>query len=461
MNSRERREARYQRRKARREAARAERIGVYDDFNRVADVDNLYQAFKDSMKGVAWKESVQRYEANALKNAVETRRKLIEGRSVQSGFVEFNLYERGKKRHIKSIHISERVVQKCLCDQIVVPILTNPLIYDNGASIKYKGLDFAVRRLIAHLCKFYRRNKFSNEGYALLIDFSGYFDSIDHSLLLELQDKVIKDPRVKNLLRNFITVFGDGASLGLGSQVSQISAIYFPNKLDHFIKEKLGIKYYGRYMDDLYLIHADKEYLEYCLREIEKICGGLKLSVNRKKTRIVRLDDGLIWLKGKYSLLPSGKILKLPCRGGAQRMKRKLRKFRTLFEEGKINYSNIRESYQSWRGNFKKRFHAYRQIGYIDRMYWNYFTAGRNFTEMKTAPGKNRITPEEYEERTGKAYPDNAPVFVLDGDDNGCSFWRRAGYGRVKGLSLPMVCAREEGVPRRRRPKDLDLLTKF
>jgi hypothetical protein len=73
------------------------------------------------MQGVAWKESVQRYSANALRNTAETRRKLLAGESVQSGFVEFTLRERGKIRNIKSVHISEQVVQKCLCDQILVP----------------------------------------------------------------------------------------------------------------------------------------------------------------------------------------------------------------------------------------------------------------------------------------------------------------------------------------------------
>jgi hypothetical protein len=450
MTSEERREARYQRRKEKRDAVKTAQIGIYDSFDRVADVDNLYQAFKDCMKNVAWKESVQRYEANALKNVIDTRRKLIEEKSIQSGFVEFDLYERGKKRHIKSIHISERIVQKCLCDQVIVPILTNTLIYDNGASVKYKGLDFAVRRLITHLCRFYRQNNFTNEGYALLIDFSGYFDSINHEILMNLHNKLIKDPRIRKLLYNFITVFGDGVSLGLGSQVSQISAIYLPNAPDHFIKENRRIKYYGRYMDDMYLIHADKDYLKYCLAEIERVCADLKLTINKKKTRIVKLSAGIVWLKGKYTLLPSGKILKRPCKGSAQRQKKKLRKFRKLLDEGKIKYNNIRESYQSWRGNFMKRFHAYRQVGYLDKLYWNYFIAERDFTEKRNKPARKQISPQEYENMTGEPYPDNAPVFVLDNDDNGCSFWCRAKYGRVKNLSLPIICAQEINFPHKR-----------
>jgi hypothetical protein len=453
MTSQERHELRYQRRKAEREKSKQERLGHYDDFDRIADIDNLYRAFLGSKKGVSWKESVQRYEANALKNVTETRQKLIEGKSIQSGFVEFDLYERGKQRHIKSVHISERVVQKCLCDQVLVPIISNTLIYDNGASIKNKGVHFALRRLIAHLSRFYRRNGFSNDGYALLIDFAKFFDSIDHAVLFELIDNAVKDERVRKLTHGFISVFGDGKSLGLGSQVSQICAIYAPDKVDHFAKEQLRINGYGRYMDDLYLIHGSKEYLKYCREEITKVCEGLKISINKKKTRIVKLSQGMEFLKGKYILLPSGKILRRPCKGSARRMKRKLRKFKALLAEGKMNYEDVRISYQSWRGNFKKRFNAYRQAGFIDRMYWNYFIAGRDFAETRNVPPRKQITPQEYEERAGKPYPDNAPVFVLDNDDNGCSFWVRSKYGKAKNLSLPVVIAQESFFPGKWRPR--------
>jgi DNA adenine methylase len=132
---------------------------------------------------VSWKESVQRYEANAVRNIAATRRKLIAGENVQSGFKEFTLNERGKIRRIKSVHISERIVQKCPCGYCLTPILTRPLIHDNGASIKGKGVHFVLRRFIVHLSKFYRQNGNSNKGYALLVDFIKFFDNIDHAVL--------------------------------------------------------------------------------------------------------------------------------------------------------------------------------------------------------------------------------------------------------------------------------------
>jgi hypothetical protein len=59
-------------------------------------------------------------------------------------------------------------------------------------------------------------------------------------------------------------------------------------------------------MDDLYLIHESKEYLQECLQTIVELCAKLKLTVNMNKTRVVKLSEGVDFLKGKYRLLPSG-----------------------------------------------------------------------------------------------------------------------------------------------------------
>jgi hypothetical protein len=312
-----------------------------------------------------------------MRNVAETRRKLLAGESVQNGFVEFTLRERGKTRHIKSVHISERVVQKSLCDNALVPLLSNTLIHDNGASIKGKGVHFALRRLVCHLSRYCRRNR-TNEGYALVIDFKKFFDSIDHAVLFALLGRKIKDPRLRELTKNFIAVFGNGKSLGLGSQVSQICAVFFPDRLDHYIKEKMRIKYYGRYMDDFYLIHESKEYLKECLKTIAELCAKMKIAVNMKKTRIVKLSDGVDFLKGKYRLLPSGRVLRLPHPDSVKRMRRKLGKFKKLMARGRMSFYDLRTAYQSWRGNFRKRFNACYCVKRMDALYNELFIKCRD-----------------------------------------------------------------------------------
>lgn len=77
--------------------------------------------------------------------------------------------------------------------------------------------------------------------------------------------------------------------------------------VDHYITSELGIKYYGRYMDDFYLIHPDKNYLKYCLKQINKIIGDLKLSLNGK-TQIMPFKQGVKFL-GFHTYINDGKIV--------------------------------------------------------------------------------------------------------------------------------------------------------
>lgn len=148
--------------------------------------------------------------------------------------------------------------------------------------MKYKGYDFAIRRITSHLQKHYRR--YGQEGYVLLFDFSKFFDNISHAVIKAALQKEFTDERLLKLTFHFIDAFGD-IGMGLGSQISQVLALESANRLDHYIKEVLRIKYYGRYMDDGYLIHPSKEYLQKCVAAIKKICEDLGIKLNTKKPR--------------------------------------------------------------------------------------------------------------------------------------------------------------------------------
>lgn len=142
MNSKERHELRYQRRKAAREAKRREKLDPYDNFENVASISSLITANFESRRGVLWKASVARYNMHFYRNTVLSHDALMASVSVHSGFYVFDIVERGKPRHIHSLHYSERVVRRSLCTNALVPILSHNLIYDNGASLEGKVLLF-------------------------------------------------------------------------------------------------------------------------------------------------------------------------------------------------------------------------------------------------------------------------------------------------------------------------------
>ena len=227
MTSEERKEARFQRRRRAREAKKAERMANCDDFSTVFSYENLYRSYRCCRRGVSWKASVQRYIATAPLQISRTHQRLENGTYKSPGFYEFDLFERGKKRHIRSTIIGERVVQRCLCDNALVPALTPSFIYDNGASMKHKGYDFCMNRMVKHLRKHYRKH--GQEGYILLFDFSKFFDNVSHKLLERIFDNTFTDERLIKLSTHFIRMFGD-VGLGLGSQISQILALASGNQ---------------------------------------------------------------------------------------------------------------------------------------------------------------------------------------------------------------------------------------
>lgn len=362
MNSKERHELRYQRRKAKREAKRKQKLLSFDV---VFSYDNLYKSYVRCRRNVGWKASTQRYIVQAPLNVYQTRQKLLKGKFKSSGFYEFDLFERGKKRHIRSVKIEERVVQRCLCDHALVPVIESTFVYDNGASIKNKGYHFAMNRMKRHLQYHYR--KYGNEGYVLLFDFHHFFDNVSHEHVKKIIADHFDDQRIVDLTYHFIDNFGD-VGLGLGSQISQTLALASCNKLDHVIKEKLQVKCYGRYMDDGYLIHPDKEYLKKCLQVIKELCNELGITLNEKKTQIVKLSHGFTWLKGRFYLTQTGKVIKKIYKRSVTRERRKLKKLKKFCDSGKVTVNDVWCAFQSWRA-YALHFNAYHTIQNMEILY--------------------------------------------------------------------------------------------
>lgn len=365
MTSLERKEGRYQRRKATREAKKIVRYEACDDFEKVFSYGNLYTAYRKCRSNVSWKASVQRYITMAPMQVYKVQKELMEGTFRSSGFSEFDIMERGKLRHIWAVDMRERVVQRCLCDNCLVPMLSRSFIYGNGASLKNKGYHFAARRLQVHLRKHYRQ--YGTEGYILLYDFSKFFDHISHEQIRTVLCRNITDERILRLCDHFIDAFGD-VGMGLGSQVSQIFALVAGDAVDHFVKEFLGIRYYGRYMDDGYLIHRDKAYLRECLVRLREFCAGLGIELNERKTQIVKLSHGFVWLKARYYLTRTGKIIRKLPKNAVGRMRRKLWKLYGIMCCGKMDAFDFYQSYQSWR-SYEEGFTAKRAVAKMDEVY--------------------------------------------------------------------------------------------
>lgn len=339
------------------------------------EMDMLNACAYEGTKQSTWKETTQRYLSNLLLNNLKLRREVLGYEYCVSPTVDFELNERGHIRHIEAPIARDRTVQKTLTKNVLTPSLIPYVIYDNYASIKNRGTSFARKRFEIMLRRYMRKNGI--DGYILFIDIKKYFENIDHEILKNLIQPHISNEtqEVIDLIHYIIdTSSKTEKGLNLGSEAPQILALYYLTPMDMFIKVVKGIKYYGRYMDDAFIICKSKEELSSLLLEIEKVLSNLKLEINKKKTHIVKLTHGFTYLQIKYNVFDSGKIIKRLTRKKIVRERRRLKALKGLYESGIMSENDVWNCYQSWRGTIIKDHNAcYKSIRVMDKLYGSLF----------------------------------------------------------------------------------------
>ena len=333
------------------------------DFEKVYNFESLYRAYRKARRGKRWKEAAAKFEINLLE-ALHLLSAMIQSKTYKpSPYHTFKVYE-PKERIVMTNSYKDKVVQHALCDEVLEPSIGKAFIYDNYASQTGKGTHFGLARMEGFMRSYYRKH--GAEGWILKGDIAKYFYSIRHDILKEQIRKYVHDPDVLWLV-DMIVDSTEGVGIPIGNQSSQLFALLYLSDLDHFIKERLQIKYYGRYMDDFYLIHPDREYLKYCLAQIAERVDALGLRLNQK-TQIMPLSQGIDFLGFHTYMLPTGKLIKKVRRRSKNNVRRKLKKMKPLVEAGKIPPTAPAQSYQSWKGHAAKG-NCYHLIRNMDALY--------------------------------------------------------------------------------------------
>lgn len=382
MNSAERREVRYQRRKALRDKRRMELAEKYADPNKVFKTSSIVKGFKKTSRNSKWKASTQRYGHRLFINARKESRELLNGTWRTKGFYEFDIVERGKPRHIQSVKISEKSVQAAFSNECLVPILSRSLIYDNGASLPGKGPDFTISRFIEHLK--WHIDRFGLTGGIYFYDFSSYFDSIPHAPLTDVVYHKVLNDRIMQVYRLFLDavrkpdeIFAEARGLGLGSQVFQISAVFYPNEIDHYVKDTLGIHGYARYMDDGYIISESIDRLKQIKEKFEALCISHGLKLNKSKCRIIKFHKPFIFLKNRFKIISTGKIVIRIDRKKITKEHKKLKLLKTKLINGLRTFKEVNLEFYAWLCSHYKydTYHAMKNmIEYFNNLFKDFGT---------------------------------------------------------------------------------------
>ena len=331
------------------------------DYDRIWDFNNLYQAYKVSRLNKRTTAEVIKFEMNAGANICYLQEQLRNGTYQLSGYYHFTIHD-PKVREIYALHYRDRIVQHSLCDNVLAPFFEKHLIYDNAACRTGKGTLFAMNRLNSFLLDHFR--EYGTEGYFLKCDIRKFFDNIDHNILKARLNKIVDDQRTLALLYHIIDSYEvtPGKGIPMGNQTSQWFALYYLDPLDRLVKEKLRIKHYTRYMDDMILVSNSLDTLNNALREMKTMAANLHLEFNAK-TQIFPISHGVEYLGWRFGLTDTGAVTRRLKQHSKIRWKHRLRKLKALYADGKVDMKKIGESTQSFAnhmsyGNTWKLYHG-------------------------------------------------------------------------------------------------------
>lgn len=285
-----------------------------------------------------------------------------------------------KYRIVMSENIRDKIVNHVVSNVFLKPAIYPKLIEENVATRVGKGTNAAMK-----LCKkyFLRMTYKYGNFYILKFDISKYFYNIDHHVLKDMLARVIEDKEVLRILDEIVDStdssyinddidrcvnreierlsklpsskvvdhaieelkkiprYTDNKGLGIGSLSSQIFAVFYMNSIDHYIKEKLQIKEYVRFMDDGIIFCPDKERLKEIKIKLEELLGELKLELN-KKTEIYSSKGGFEFVGYRFST-KNGRILIRIKNATKKRIKRK---FKVLGKYDPEKLERVKASYK-------------------------------------------------------------------------------------------------------------------
>lgn len=329
-----------------------------------------------------WKPSAKSFILNDIENIYRMEKKLKEG-TWKNGKPKEIKITYPKKRDGLSISFKDRVYQRSINDNALYPAMASAFILDNCACQTGKGPDFARKRLKKHLWNFYRN--YGLDGYVLQTDIHGYYPNMRHDAVKACFKKRL-DPEVFQMVCEVLDAqYEGGIGYNPGSQMVQIAGISVLDGLDHYIKEQLHVRHYIRYMDDsIHLYHSRCE-AERNLEIIEQKLNEIGFELNHKKTRILPLAEGFMFLGFRYRMTESGKILMTLDPQNVKHERRKLRKMVAKAKRGEMTKEKVDECYRSWKNHAGKG-NSYKLLRRMDQYYkklWRDKNA--NFEQAETA----------------------------------------------------------------------------
>jgi len=318
-------------------------------YKEIISAKNLFCAWKEFRRGKAKKVDVMQFEYHLEQNIFKLHRDLKSNKYKHGSYKNFYIDD-PKRRHIHKATVRDRVLHHAIYSQLYS--LFNPAFIATSFSCRIgKGTHKGVLWLAKTVRKVSRN--YTKPCFVLKCDIKKFFDSVDHSILINILKRRIKDKETMWLLEEILGSFSSGPStlfdkkgLPIGNLTSQLFANVYMNELDQFVKQKLKVKYYARYTDDFVIVSDNKKYLKGILEPITTfISEDLELELHPHKVSVNKLHNGIDFLG--YVVHQHHRTIRTKTKN---RMVRKFEQKVRDYNTGDINEETLNASLQSYLG---------------------------------------------------------------------------------------------------------------
>ena len=271
----------------------------------IVEYSNMAESFDQVLSGTKRKKSHQGRYLLAHREEVikELSERIASGtfHVTEKDIEEKDIIEAGKLRHIQFFKKLKNSIAVHAIMSVVDKHMKKRFIRTTSASIKNRGMH--------DLMKYIRRDMQKDpEGtrFCYKFDISKFYESVNQDFVMYSVHRVFKDKKLIAMLDNFVRIIPQGISIGLRSSQG-LGNLLLSVYLDHYLKDRYGVRHFYRYCDDGVVLGKSKaelwEIRDAVHEQLEQI--DLKVKANE---RMFPVDEGIDFLG--YVIYPDHVLLR-------------------------------------------------------------------------------------------------------------------------------------------------------
>ena len=271
----------------------------------IVEYSNMAESFDQVLSGTKRKKSHQGRYLLAHREEVikELSERIASGtfHVTEKDIEEKDIIEAGKLRHIQFFKKLKNSIAVHAIMSVVDKHLKKRFIRTTSVSIKNRGMH--------DLMKYIRRDMQKDpEGTRFCYKFgiSKFYESVNQDFVMYSVHRVFKDKKLIAMLDNFVRIIPQGISIGLRSSQG-LGNLLLSVYLDHYLKDRYGVRHFYRYCDDGVVLGKSKaelwEIRDAVHEQLEQI--DLKVKANE---RVFPVDEGIDFLG--YVIYPDHVLLR-------------------------------------------------------------------------------------------------------------------------------------------------------